>query len=147
MAMPAQYAADKAQLDSRDVRNTPGTWDGQRSAVTPSVESGRQPPYQGVTVHTLHIEHAVTDFATWSTAFGKFADQRQQSGVRHQRVQRPLNDPAYVVIDLDFDTASQAASFLGFLQANVWPSGNAPALIGTPQTRILELTQPAPTSS
>jgi hypothetical protein len=95
-------------------------------------------------VHTLHIEHAVTDFATWNTAFGKFADQRQRSGVRHQRVQRPVNDPAYVVIDLDFDTASQAANFLGFLQANVWRSpGNAPALIGTPQTRILELTQPS----
>ena len=93
-------------------------------------------------MHTLHIEHAVTDFATWNTAFGKFADQRQRSGVRHQRVQRPVNDPAYVVIDLDFDTASQAANFLGFLQANVWPSGNAPALIGTPQTRILELTRP-----
>jgi hypothetical protein len=95
-------------------------------------------------VHTLHIEHAVTDFATWNTAFRKFADQRQRSGVRHQRVQRPVNDPAYVVIDLDFDTASQAANFLGFLQASVWRSpGNAPALIGTPQTRILELTQPS----
>ena len=99
-------------------------------------------------MHTLHIEHAITDFATWNTAFGKFADLRQRSGVRHQRVQRPLNDPAYVVIDLDFDTASQAANFLDFLQANIWRSpGNAPALIGTPQTRILELTQPATTSS
>jgi len=95
-------------------------------------------------MHTLHIEHAVTDFAIWNTAFAGFADLRQQSGVRHQRVQRPLNDPAYVVIDLDFDTASQAENFLGFLQANLWPSpGNAPALIGVPQTRILELTQPS----
>jgi hypothetical protein len=100
-----------------------------------------KPPYQGVTVHTLHIEHAVTDFDAWNTAFASFADIRQRSGVRHQRVQRPLNDPAYVVINLDFDTASQAENFLGFLKANVWPSpGNAPALIGTPQTRILELT-------
>jgi hypothetical protein len=95
-------------------------------------------------MHTLHIEHAVTDFATWNTAFAGFADLRQQSGVRHQRVQRPLNEPAYVVIDLDFDTASQAENFLGFLQANVWQSsGNAPALVGIPQTRILELTQPS----
>ena len=92
-------------------------------------------------MHTLHIEHAVTDFATWNTAFWRFADLRQQSGVRNQRVQRPINDPGYVVVDLDFDTASQAANFLGFLQANVWSSpGKAPALIGTPQTRILELT-------
>jgi hypothetical protein len=95
-------------------------------------------------MHTLHIEHAVTDFDTWNTAFGKFAGIRQQSGVRHQRVQRPVDDPAYVVIDLDFDTTSQAQSFLRFLQSNVWSSpGEAPALIGTPQTRILELAQPS----
>jgi hypothetical protein len=95
-------------------------------------------------MHTLHIEHAVTDFDAWNTAFARFADLRQQSGVRNQRVQRPLNDPAYVVIDLDFNTASQAENLLGFLQANVWSSsGNAPALIGTPQTRILELTRPS----
>ena len=95
-------------------------------------------------MHTLHIEHAVTDFDTWNAAFGRFAEIREQSGVRQQRVQRPVDDPGYVVIDLDFDTGRQAASFLGFLQAKVWSSpGNAPALIGTPQTRILELAQPS----
>ena len=89
---------------------------------------------------TLHIEHAVTDFETWNTAFGRFAAARRQSGVRQQRVLRPVGDPNYVVIDLDFDTTSEAESFLGFLQANVWSSSaNAPALIGTPQAKILEL--------
>jgi len=88
---------------------------------------------------TLHIEHAITDFDTWSTAFGRFAEFRQQSGVREQRVQRPVDDANYVIIDLDFDTTSEAESFLGFLQANVWSSSdNSPALAGTPQTRILE---------
>ncbi len=89
---------------------------------------------------TLHIEHAVTDFETWNTAFGRFAEFRKQSGVRQQRVQRPVDDPKYVVIDLDFDTTSDAQSFLGFLRANFWSSSdNAPALIGTPQTKILEI--------
>jgi hypothetical protein len=96
-------------------------------------------------VPTLHIEHAVTDFDTWNAAFGRFAGIRQQSGVRHQRIQRPVGDPKYVIIDLDFDSADEAAGFLGFLQANVWSSpGNAPALIGTPQTRILELAESSP---
>jgi hypothetical protein len=95
-------------------------------------------------MHTLHIEHAVTDFDTWMTAFDRFAELRQQSGVRHQRVQRPVDDSAYVVIDLDFDTTSQAQNFLGFLRANVWSTPtNAPALVGTPQTRILELAGPS----
>jgi hypothetical protein len=90
-------------------------------------------------VATLQIEHAVTDFDTWNTAFGRFAEARRQSGVRQQRVQRPVGDPGYVVIDLDFDTTIEAESFLSFLQANVWSSSvNAPALIGTPQARILE---------
>jgi hypothetical protein len=90
-------------------------------------------------VPTLHIEHAITDYGTWNAAFQRFAEFRQQSGVRGQRVQQPVGDPRYVVIDLDFDTLSEAEKFLGFLQANVWSSsGNAPALAGTPQTRILE---------
>jgi hypothetical protein len=89
---------------------------------------------------TLHIEHAVTDFDTWSIAFGRFAEFRRQSGVRQQRVQRPVSDPNYVVIDLDFDTTGEAESFLGFLRANVWSSrDNAPALVGAPQARILEI--------
>jgi len=45
-----------------------------------------------------------------------------------------------VVIDLDFNTTEEAAKFLGFLRAQVWSSrDNSPALVGTPQARILEL--------
>ncbi len=89
---------------------------------------------------TLHIEHAITDFAAWNAAFERFAGARQQSGVRQQRVQQPVDDPQYVVIDLDFDTVSEAEKFLSFLQANVWSSrDNAPALAGIPQAKILEL--------
>ena len=85
---------------------------------------------------TLHIEHPVTDFATWTEAFGRFADARRQAGVRQQRVQQPVDDPAYVIIDLDFDTVAEAEKFRDFLQANVWTS-SAP-LTGAPQTRILQ---------
>jgi hypothetical protein len=88
---------------------------------------------------TLHIEHPVTDFGTWQAAFDRFAQVRQESGVCGQRILRPVDDTHYVVIDLDFPTAAQAERFLGFLQTKVWTSAdNAPALVGTPQTRILE---------
>ena len=43
---------------------------------------------------TLHIEHPITDFELWQTAFARFASARAQSGVRAQRVHRPLDDPA-----------------------------------------------------
>ena len=88
---------------------------------------------------TLHIEHPITDFDTWNAAFARFADARRQAGVRQQRVCRPVDDPAYVVVDLDFDSVADAEKFLGFLQENVWASSeNAPALAGKPQTQILE---------
>jgi hypothetical protein len=91
---------------------------------------------------TLHIEHPITDFDLWKAAFDRFAEFRQQSGVRGHRVQRPSDDPNYVVIDLDFDTAGEAERFLDFLQTKVWASpDSAPALAGKPQAKILELVE------
>ena len=88
---------------------------------------------------TLHIEHPVTDFGTWQVAFDRFAQVRQESGVCGQRILRPVDDAHYVVVDLDFQTVGEAERFLDFLRTRVWTSTiNAPALAGTPQTRILE---------
>ncbi len=88
---------------------------------------------------TLHIEHAVNDFDVWRVAFGRFADVRTRSGVLAHRIHRPVDDPRYVVIDLDFGTTEEAQRFLTFLRDQVWVSAaSAPALVGSPQTRILE---------
>ena len=88
---------------------------------------------------TLHIQHPITDFATWAAAFNRFADMRRQAGVRAHRVRRPIDDPNYVVIDLDFATADEAAAFRHFLETQVWATQeNAPALGGSPETLILE---------
>ena len=88
---------------------------------------------------TLHIEHPVTDLAVWRTAFDRFAERRRQGGVSAERVQRPVDDDRYVVIDLDFPTRAQAERFLGFLESTVWASrDSAPALAGRPVTRILQ---------
>jgi hypothetical protein len=88
---------------------------------------------------TLHIEHPIVDFDVWHGAFNRFAEFRERSGVRGYRVLQPVDDPKYVVIDLDFDTAREAEMFLRFLREKVWPSAeNAPGLLGTPQTKILE---------
>ena len=88
---------------------------------------------------TLHIEHAIVDFDQWRAAFDRFADIRQQLGVLEHRIQRPVDDARFVVIDLEFGTTDEAQRFLTFLRDRVWSSPvNAPALVGTPQTRILE---------
>ena len=88
---------------------------------------------------TLHIEHPITDFETWAGAFDRFAEARQRAGVRGHRVQRPIDDANYVVVDLDFDSAGRATAFLAFLRSSVWAvPANAPGLAGDPQTMILE---------
>lgn len=88
---------------------------------------------------TLHIEHAITDLTTWTTAFGAFAEARRQSGVCGEQVRQPIDDPNYVVIDLEFSSTEQAVAFLGFLRSQVWAvPENSPALAGTPETKILE---------
>jgi hypothetical protein len=88
---------------------------------------------------TLHIEHAITDLETWLAAFNGFAEVRRQAGVRAERVQQPVANPGYVVVDLDFGTVDQAEAFLRFLKEQVWSiPANAPALAGTPETMILE---------
>jgi hypothetical protein len=90
-------------------------------------------------VPTLHIEHPITDFDLWKAAFDRFEEVRQRSGVRGHRIGRPIDDPNYVVVDLEFGTTGDAEKFLDFLRTNVWAAPeNAPALAGTPETRILE---------
>jgi hypothetical protein len=90
-------------------------------------------------VHLLQIEHPVSDFDTWKGAFDSFADFRQRSGVHRYRVLRPTDDPNYVIIELEFDSSSEAEAFLAALRRNVWSSPEAaPALRGEPQTRIVE---------
>jgi hypothetical protein len=89
---------------------------------------------------TLHIQHAISDFEVWQEAFKRFDGARQQAGVRSYQVRRPVDDPQYVVIDLDFATVEQAERFRNFLHENVWSSSaNSPALVGSPESKILEL--------
>ena len=101
---------------------------------------GLPPPLPSVArMSTLHIEHPITDLTTWKTAFDRFAERRRQGGVCGERVQHPVDDDRYVVIELDFPSRQQAQRFLGFLETTVWASrDSSPALAGTPRTRILE---------
>ena len=88
---------------------------------------------------TLFIEHPITDFGTWRTAFERFAAQRRSCGVQAERVYQPVDDPGQVTITLDFAETSQAVAFLEFLTTQVWANPAAsPALVGTPRTAILQ---------
>ena len=87
---------------------------------------------------TLHIEHAITDLATWQDAFDRFAARRRAAGVLAQRVCQPVDDDHYVVVQLDFAFASQATAFRGFLESQVWSTpANSPGLAGSPRAVVL----------
>lgn len=88
---------------------------------------------------SLHIEHPITDLATWSTAFNAFAEVRQQAGVTSEQIRHPVGDDRFVVVDLEFDSIDQAEGFLEFLRTQVWAvPENSPALAGSPDARVLE---------
>ena len=92
-----------------------------------------------VLMTTLHIEHPITDYSTWRTAFDRFEPARQAAGVTGQRIRRPVDDPNYIVVTLDFDSADRAINFRQFLETNVWSSPDAsPGLAGRPRTLILD---------
>lgn len=96
---------------------------------------------------TLRIEHAIDDYETWQKAFDSFAEARANAGVRRFTIRKPVDDPKYLLLDLEFDTAGQAEAFARFLHQHVWsPPGSSPALAGAPQTRILDLVRSQETS-
>jgi hypothetical protein len=88
---------------------------------------------------TLTIEHTITEFHAWKTAFDRFADARAQAGVLASRIRRPVDDRQYLCIELDFETQESAEAFRQFLSTAVWSSPDAsPALVGAPTTRVSE---------
>lgn len=91
---------------------------------------------------TLRIEHAIHDYETWHKAFDSFAGARTEAGVRSFAIRQPIDDPKYLMLDLEFDTAGEAEKFAEFLHQRVWSSpASSPALAGAAQTRVLDLRQ------
>jgi hypothetical protein len=87
---------------------------------------------------TVQFEHAIRDFAMWKAAFDRDPIDRRGLGVRRHRVVRQLDDPNYVIGELEFDTANEAQACVAALRA-LWSSrAAAPALVGAPQLRIVE---------
>src|SRR5689334_21505585 len=94
---------------------------------------------------TLKIEHPIGDFGTWKAAFERDPVGRQNLGVCRYRVIRPVDDPKYVLIDLNFDGHAEAQAFLESMQ-KVWSRVDlSPGLLRepgaaktTPRARIVD---------
>jgi hypothetical protein len=86
----------------------------------------------------LQFEHAIKDYAMWKAAFDRDPVDRRALGVRRHRLYRPLDDPNYVVGELEFETSAEADACVDALR-ELWKSREAaPALVGAPLVRIFE---------
>jgi hypothetical protein len=92
-------------------------------------------PVKEPTVPTLRIEHAVPDFAGWKRAFESDPADRKGSGVRRYQIFRAVDDPNYVLIDLEFDTLEDAEGLLAKMR-QVW-NGEGRNVMRNPQARIV----------
>ena len=84
----------------------------------------------------LQIEHPVPNFDDWKKAFDSDPVHREQSGVRRYRVLRPINNPNYAIIDLEFDSVREAEALLAAMR-EVWRRVEG-TIIESPQVRIVE---------
>jgi hypothetical protein len=85
---------------------------------------------------TLRIEHTVADFDGWKQAFDSDPADRRGSGVRGYRVLRSIEDPNFVMIDLEFDSVEEAEGLLSKMR-QIW-SGPGKAVMRDPQARIAQ---------
>jgi hypothetical protein len=84
----------------------------------------------------LRIEHSVPDFNGWKQAFDNDPADRKGSGVRRYQVLRSVEDPNYVMIDLEFDSLEEAEGLLTKMR-RVW-SGDGQKVMRNPQARIVD---------
>jgi len=56
----------------------------------------------------LRIEHEVLSFEGWKKAFDSDPIDRKKSGVKRYHIYQPVDNPKYVIIDLEFDNLAQA---------------------------------------
>ncbi|HST03141.1 MAG TPA: hypothetical protein VLQ48_00210 [Chloroflexia bacterium] len=84
----------------------------------------------------LRIEHPVPSFDGWKAAFDSDPADRKRSGVRRYWILRSVDDPNYVMIDLEFDTTSEAEALLAAMRI-VWNRVEG-QIMWNPQARIVE---------
>jgi ribosomal protein L35AE/L33A len=84
----------------------------------------------------LRIEHPVPDYAGWKQAFDSDLANRRQSGVRGYQILRSLDDPNYVMIDLEFDAKAEAETLLAKMRV-IWKRAQG-TVMPNPQARIVE---------
>jgi hypothetical protein len=84
----------------------------------------------------LQIEHPVPDFDGWKKAFDSDPLNRKKSGVKSYRIFRPIGNPKYVIIELEFDNLKDAEAMHEALK-KLWVRVDGKVMM-SPQSKIIE---------
>lgn len=87
----------------------------------------------------LQIEHPVPNFDAWKQAFDSDPAGREKSGVRRYRILRPVDNPNFAIIELEFDTVAEAEGLLAAMKV-VWGRVEG-SIMQNPVSRIVELVE------
>jgi len=87
-------------------------------------------------MYILRIEHPVPNFDGWKEAFDSDPIGREKSGVRRYQISRSVEDPNYVMIDLEFDSINEAEGLLAAMR-EVWRRVQG-TIMENPRVRIVE---------
>jgi hypothetical protein len=78
----------------------------------------------------------VSDFDGWKKTFDSDPLNRKQSGVRSYRISRAVDDPNYIIIELEFDNLQEAEKMHEGLK-QLWPRVEGKVIMN-PTSRIIE---------
>ena len=84
----------------------------------------------------LRIQHPVPSYEGWKKAFDSDPAGRQKAGVRRYQILRAVDDPNFVMIDLEFDSIAQAESLLASMRV-IWGDVQG-KIMSRPEARIAE---------
>ena len=88
-------------------------------------------------MYILQIEHLVPNYEGWKKAFDSDPVSRKQSGVRHYKISRKIDDLNYIIVDLEFDNLSDTEACHEKLR-NLWNRVQG-TVMNNPQSRIVEV--------
>ena len=87
----------------------------------------------------LRIEHPVPSYEGWKKAFDADPINRKRSGVIRYRIYRLIDNPKYVVVELEFNNLQDAETTLASLR-KLWEKVEGSVMTG-PQARILDMVE------
>lgn len=88
---------------------------------------------------TLCIEHPVPSYEKWKQAFDSDPVGRERMKVRRYQILRPVDNPNYVMIQLEFDTVGDAEALLTAMRA-VWSRVEG-TIMTNPKAQIVEIAE------